>query len=105
MSNVWRVVDAYGEVGFLRASPSGLPHAGLPDGAELIEPHLAALEVPLWFPLEDPDREHVDLLAEMCAEAAGMVSLEAPRELDLLRARVVEMLRSKSILAFRGRPP
>lgn len=105
MSNVWQVVDAYGEVGFVRASPNGLPHAALPDGAELIEPHLAALEMPLWFPQEDPDRESVDLLAELCAAAAGIVSLEAPRELSLLRERVAELLRSRCILAFRGRPP
>lgn len=100
MGNVWQVVDAYGDVGFVRAAG-----AVLPEGAEPIEPHLAALEVPAWFPSEEPDRERVDLLSELCAAGAGIVSLDAARELDLLRERVAELLRTGCILAFRGPPP
>lgn len=100
MSTAWQLVDAYGEVGFLRASG-----AVVPDGAQAIEPHLAALEVSVWFPSEEPNRERIGLLCELCAESSGMVSFDAPREFDLLRERVAELLETRCIVAFRGAPP
>ncbi|MEP7120901.1 MAG: hypothetical protein ABJE95_08330 [Byssovorax sp.] len=100
MSTAWQLVDAYGEVCFLRGTS-----AALPEGAQPIEPHLAALEVPGWFPLDDPHRERVGLLCDLCGAASGMVSLDPTRELDLLRERVAELLQTRCILAFRGAPP
>ncbi len=56
--------------------------------------------MPAWFPSEEPDRDRVDLLSELCAAGAGIVSLDAARELDLLRERVAELLRTGCILAL-----
>jgi hypothetical protein len=100
MSTAWQLVDAYGEVGFVRGAGGVLPA-----GAQPIEPHLAALEVAAWFSSEESTRERVALLCELCAASSGMMSLDPQRELDLLRERIAELLQTRCILAFRGAPP